>query len=279
MLGQNTEVIAQLEAQYGEIGPKTPPRCTTTRPSPRHATKVTPLPGTTGRHRTGAGQARPPSNASATGTSAGTAQTTAKAITSTPNQLQAASPTTMPPTMPQPQSVVELWFLLTGQTLLPSSLAQFVNGLSPFAGFAYNTEGLPYFSVGMGNSGVQIAKSTAGMLGGAAPARPPRPPRAWPVWAACSAVAPAAGGRRSGQRGLVGRLSVPRVPGAAAPPGGQPMRLRCRSATVSAAPEAAGTETSSAACQLAGMGGPGGAGAGPRYGFKPTVMARPPFAG
>ncbi|WP_443677727.1 PPE family protein, SVP subgroup, partial [Mycobacterium montefiorense] len=31
---------------------------------------------------------------------------------------------------------------------------------------------------------------------------------------------------------------------------------------------------------LAGMGGSQGFGAsGPRYGFKPTVMARPPFAG
>ncbi|MGD1112128.1 MAG: hypothetical protein ABR885_18055, partial [Mycobacterium sp.] len=30
---------------------------------------------------------------------------------------------------------------------------------------------------------------------------------------------------------------------------------------------------------LAGMGTGGASGAGPRYGFKPTVMARPPFAG
>ena len=44
-----------------------------------------------------------------------------------------------------------------------------LNGFQPFASFFYNTEGLPYFSVGMGNFGTQIAKSS-GWLGGAAPA-------------------------------------------------------------------------------------------------------------
>ncbi|MEB3984470.1 hypothetical protein OQ968_24795, partial [Mycobacterium sp. 663a-19] len=61
------------------------------------------------------------------------------------------------------------WYLLTGQTTAPTSLGALVNGYAPFAGLFYNTEGLPYFSVGMGNSFVQIAKS-AGLLGSAAPA-------------------------------------------------------------------------------------------------------------
>ncbi|PRI13605.1 PPE family protein, SVP subgroup, partial [Mycobacterium shigaense] len=48
----------------------------------------------------------------------------------------------------------------------------------------------------------------------------------------------------------------------------------------SAAPEAAGGAGNLlGGMPLAGMGTGGAAGAGPRYGFRPTVMARPPFAG
>ena len=50
--------------------------------------------------------------------------------------------------------------------------------------------------------------------------------------------------------------------------------------TVSAAPEAAGGPGNLlGGMPLAGMGAGGSAGTGPRYGFRPTVMARPPFAG
>ncbi|HWF69314.1 MAG TPA: hypothetical protein VG187_07060, partial [Mycobacterium sp.] len=50
--------------------------------------------------------------------------------------------------------------------------------------------------------------------------------------------------------------------------------------SVSAAPEGGGGGNLLGGMPLAGAGGGGfGSGAGPRYGFKPTVMARPPFAG
>ena len=49
---------------------------------------------------------------------------------------------------------------------------------------------------------------------------------------------------------------------------------------ISAAPEAAGgTGNVLGGMPLAGMGAGGHGGTGPRYGFRPTVMARPPFAG
>ncbi|MBI2693689.1 PE/PPE C-terminal domain-containing protein, partial [Mycobacterium nebraskense] len=49
---------------------------------------------------------------------------------------------------------------------------------------------------------------------------------------------------------------------------------------ISAAPEAAGGPGNLlGGMPLAGMGTGTHAGAGPRYGFRPTVMARPPFAG
>ena len=70
---------------------------------------------------------------------------------------------------------------------MPTNLSALVTNYSPYAALFYNTEGLPYFSVGMGNFGVQIAKS-AGMLGGALPAAvPPQHSAAWvasePRWA------------------------------------------------------------------------------------------------
>ena len=84
-------------------------------------------------------------------------------------------------------------------------------GYANYASFFYNTEGLPYFSVGMGNFGTQIAKS-AGALGGAGPAA-----------AAIPKAMPALGGALGGgahtarvgvsgslgSAGSVGKLSVP----------------------------------------------------------------------
>ena len=92
--------------------------------------------------------------ANATGSStAGNAQSTlSQVVTSTPNTLQAAAQPAATTSGPPTSTYGPLWYLLTGQTLLPTSLGQFLNGYSPFAGFFYNTEGLPYFSVGMGNS-------------------------------------------------------------------------------------------------------------------------------
>ena len=121
-------------------------------------------------------------------------------------------------------ALTEIWFLLTGQTILPTNLGTLVNGYAPFASFFYNTEGLPYFSVGMGNFGTQIAKS-AGWLGGAAPA------------AAAAAVPKGIGGLGAAAGGAGGQvaaglghgahvagLSVPNSwPGATLPSAAKPM--------------------------------------------------------
>ena len=97
---------------------------------------------------------------------------------------------------------------------------------SPFASFFYNTEGLPYFSVGMGNFGVQIAKS-AGLLGGAAPAAAAAAPKAADVRAGRhAAVAPAARWRPVWATGpTIGHLAVPSSwPGAYGGADGAPVR-------------------------------------------------------
>ena len=169
--------------------------------------------------------------------------------------------------------------MLTGQTILPTSFASFVNGLSPFAGFAYNTEGLPYFSVGMGNSGVQIAKST-GQLGGAVASAAAAAPKGLSglggMLGGGAAPAVAAG---LGNAASIGKLSVPAV-WSARRPAISTTPQPSRSAPSARSPKPCRTGNLLGGMPLAGMGSQGGAsGAGPRYGFKPTVMARPPFAG
>jgi PPE-repeat protein len=281
VLGQNTGVIAQLEAQYGEMWAQDATAMYTYAGHSAAATKVTPFTAAPQVADPTAAAKQAASNASATGTAAGTAQSTLKqAVTSTPNQIQnLASPTTnatAAATKFNPFS--ELWFLLTGQTLAPSNLGQLLNGYSPYAGFLYNTEGLPYFSVGMGNFGVQMAKS-AGMLGGAAPAV------AKAATGGLGGLGAALGGGGGqvaaglGSGAHVAGLSVPQAwPGAVAPSLAKPMSAVPVSEVITAPESGAGNLVGGV--PAAGMGGPvRGAGAGPRYGFKPTVMARPMSAG
>jgi PPE-repeat protein len=282
VLGQNTGVIAQLEAQYGEMWAQDATAMYTYAGQSAAATKVTPF--------TAAPQVADPtatakqaaSNASATGTSAGTAQSTLqKAVTSTPNQIQnLASPTTnATKAAATTNPFSELWFLLTGQTLAPSNIGQLLNGYSPYAGVLYNTEGLPYFSVGMGNFGVQMAKS-AGMLGGAA-----APAVAKAATGGLGGLGAALGGGGGqvaaglGSGAHVAGLSVPQAwPGAIAPSVAKPISAVPVSEVITAPESGAGNLVGGV--PAAGMGGPvRGAGAGPRYGFKPTVMARPLSAG
>jgi PPE-repeat protein len=176
--------------------------------------------------------------------------------------------------------VTELWFLLTGQTTLASNFGAFVNGYAPYASFFYNTEGLPYFSVGMGNFGVQISKS-AGWLTTAAPAAAAAVPKGLPglgglLGGGAGAAAHATGAL--GNAGSIGKLSVPVSWSGAAPAGAAAHAVPVSS--ISAAPEAAGGPGNLlGGMPLAGAGAGGSSGAGPRYGFRPTVMARPPLGG
>ncbi|WP_171975084.1 PE/PPE C-terminal domain-containing protein, partial [Mycobacterium colombiense] len=82
-----------------------------------------------------------------------------------------------------------------------------------------------------------------------------------------------------GAASVGGKLSVPvawsGTPGAA-PALGHAVPV----SSVSAAPEAAGAPGNLlGGMPLAGTGAAGHGAAGPKYGFRPTVMARPPFAG
>jgi PPE-repeat protein len=282
VLGQNTGIIAQLEAQYGEMWAQDATAMYTYAGQSATATKVTPYTAAPTVADPSASAKQAASTASATGTSAGTAQQTLQqAVTSTPSQLQSLANPAAAPTGPPTPTYNELWYLLTGQTAAPTSLGALLNGYAPYAGFFYNTEGLPYFSTGMANSFVQVSKA-AGILGGAAPAAAKAATGAAQGLGGLGAALGGGGGQVAaglGHGAHVAGLSVPQSwPGATAPTVAKPISAVPVSEVITAPESGAGNLVGGV--PAAGMGGPvRGAGAGPRYGFKPTVMARPLSAG
>ncbi len=288
VFGQYTPLIAQLEAQYGQMWAQDAAAMYGYAGQSASATQVTPFATPAATTNPGGTATQAAAVSQATGTSAATSsQSILQQLTSSmPSSLQSlASPAaTSAATTTTP--LQDLYSLIFGTTVLPTNLSALVTNYSPYASLFYNTEGLPYFSVGMGNFGVQIAKS-AGMLGGAAPAAAAPPALgglgglggalggggAAGAGAGAHAVSAITGGAES-----VGKLAVPAswVGGAAqaAPHGVQLV------SSVSAAPEAAaGSGNLMGGMPLAGTRAGFGNGLGPRYGFKPTVMPRPPSAG
>ncbi len=280
VLGQNTPAITQLEALYGQMWAQDASAMYSYAGQSATATKVTPFSASPqiASPSAQATQGAAVTSATTNSTASNTASALSKVVTSTPTTLQAAAaPAASGPPTP---TYSEIWYLLTGQTAFPTSLGALTNGYSPFASLFYNTEGLPYFSVGMGNFGVQMAK-TLGMIGGAAPAAAKALPGLGGLGGllggGAGAVHPAAA--IGGAASIGGKLSVP-----VAWTGGPAIPAMTHSAipvsAISAAPEGAGGPGNLlGGMPLAGIGSGTHAGAGPRYGFRPTVMARPPFAG
>src|SRR5277367_3591984 len=169
VFGQYTALIAQLEAQYGQMWAQDAAAMYSYAGQSASAAQVTPFATPAATSNPGGTAAQSAAVSSATGTSAATSsQTILQELTSSmPTSLQSlASPTSAATTTTPFQN---LYSFLFGTTVLATNLSALVTSYSPYAALFYNTEGLPYFSVGMGNFGTQIAKST-GMLGGALPA-------------------------------------------------------------------------------------------------------------
>lgn len=275
VLGQNSAAIAANEAQYGQMWAQDATAMYGYAGQSAVATKLAPF--------TAAPQVASPTAQAQQATavtsgagSAGTAQSTlTQLITGLPNQLQSlASPLSSVQSNPL---LTEIWFLLSGQSTLPNNLGTLVTGYNSYSALWYNTEGLPYFSVGMANFGVQIAKTT-GALGGAAPD------------AAAAAVPKGLGGLGGmlsggggptsaglGNAASIGRLSVPPSWAGAGPATGHSGPLVVEN-LAPASPDAGGSGNLLGGLPLTGP-GLGQAGASPKYGLRPTVMTRPPFAG
>jgi PPE-repeat protein len=283
VLGQNNGIIAQLEAQYQEFWAQNAAAMYSYAGQSAAAAKVTP-------YQNAPAVANP---AAATVTNATTSaasiqQTLQSFLTQIQNSLSLLSKAGTPTgtanlvnafTSGNPL-LTEVWFLISGQTVLPNNIGTLLGGYSNYASFFYNTEGLPYFSVGMGNFGTQISK-TAGWLGGAAAPAAAALPKGLPglggmLGGGAGAAAHATGAL--GSAGSIGKLSVPVSWSGAAPAAAVAHAVPVSS--ISAAPEAAGGPGNLlGGMPLAGAGAGGSSGAGPRYGFRPTVMARPPLGG
>jgi PPE-repeat protein len=286
VFGQYTSLIAQLEAQYGQMWAQDAAAMYAYAGQSAAAAKVTPFatPAATTNPGGTASQAAAVSQATGTSAASSSQQVLSQLTSSMPNSLQSlASPAASPAATLTP--LQSLYSFIFGTSVLPTNLSALVTNYSPYASLFYNTEGLPYFSVGMGNFGVQIAKS-AGMLGGAAPAA------AAPAIHGLSGLGGGLGGGAAagagaaahsvsaitGGAGSVGKLAVP-ASWVGAAPAAAPQGVQLVS-SVSAAPEAAGGGGNLVGgMPLAGAGRGFGGGLGPRYGFKPTIMPRPPSAG
>lgn len=171
-------------------------------------------------------------------------------------------------------SLTWLWETLFGTSTFPGSLQALLAAYAPCATVLYNTEGLPYFSIGMANNFVQSAK-TLGLVGGTASTAAGEAAKGLgALGTTLGSSEPIAAGL--GNAASVGKLSVPPVwsgPLSGIHPGTAPLPV----STITAAPE---TRTGNllGGMPLAGLSADT-AGSGPRYGFRPTVMARPPSAG
>lgn len=283
VFGQYTPLIAQLEAQYSQMWAQDAAAMYSYAGQSAAAAKVTPFASPAATTASGT-SAQAAAVAQATGTSAAdsTQDVLQQLLSLLPSNIQALfTPTGFQNAFGSPASLEStLYGFFFGSSVLPTNLQALVNAYSPYAGFFYNTEGLPYFSIGMGNNFVQMAK-TLGLLN--APAAAAAAPAAAGGLGGLGgmlgggAAAPSGVAASVGGAGAVGKLAVPPswIGGAPLAAPHAPLAV----SSVSAAPES-GSGNLLGGMPLAGAGaGALGGGAGPRYGFKPTVMARPPFAG
>jgi PPE-repeat protein len=283
VLGQNTGAIAQLEALYAAFWAQDAATMYRYAGSSAAASTVTPFTAAPPVASPAASTSQAAAVTAATGTSVASIQ---QQINSTISQIVAqleslAAPITAPfrteysylSSSSGPLSW--LWQILFGSPSFPgTSLSQFMSAYSPYAGIFYNTEGLPYFGIGMGNSMVQTAK-TLGAIGAAAPAAAAAVPKGLPALGGLLGGGAPPVAAHLGTATSIGKLSVP-----AAWSGPVPAPSHATAIPVSNVREApdAGAGNLLGGMPLAGA-GTGGGGSGPRYGFRPTVMARPPAAG
>ena len=169
-----------------------------------------------------------------------------------------------------------LWQILFGSASAPNNMFTLLTDYSPYASFIYYTEGLPNFSIGIANFLTQTAK-TLGAIGPAAAAA--AVPKGLPSLGGLlggGAAAHVTGAL--GSASSVGRLSVPAAWNTALPGATHAGPSAIPVSNIREAPDT-GTGNLLGGMPLAGAGRGAAAGSGPRYGFRPTVMARPPLGG
>jgi PPE-repeat protein len=291
VLGQNTPAIAQLQAQYGEMWAQDAAAMYGYAGQAAAATKMAPFnPPAVDTNPAGqAVQAAAVTQAASSATGA-SAQSMLSQLQSGLNGLLGglASPTGTVGlasgganflSFPSNSLIGSLLTGLGGSSDI--NPAWFIGVFRNFAGPAYNILGLPYFSTGMANTLLSLQKGLA-------------PAAAKAAEGAAGAAAGAAGGAGGlggvggllgggpvsaglGSAGAVGKLAVPPswIGGAPLEAPHAPLPVT----SIAAAPDGGGAGNLLGGMPLAGAGGGIGGGSAPKYGFRPTIMARPPFAG
>lgn len=264
VLGQNTPLIVQLEAQYAEMWAQDASAMYGYAGQTVPVTQVTPFTRPT-ETTNPAGQAmQAASVAQAAGTSAGAQSTQSQLLSSVPSTLQALSSPAAANTAPPP-----ITDMLEQNPLF--------NMWAEYASPTQNTLAMLYRATGMSTHFLSLSK-------GLAPAA-----KAVGEGAKAAAALPAVGASLRGMTGgavsaslasaaPVGGLSVPPTWAGAAGPAVTSGVSQIPISRFITTPETSGPGNLLGGMPLAGAGG-GSTGAGPRYGIRPTVMARPPFAG
>ncbi|KZS80284.1 hypothetical protein B4U45_27785 [Mycobacterium persicum] len=264
--GQYGAAIAALEAQYAEMWAQDSRAMYSYAGSSASAAQLTPY--TPPPHITSPAAAATQSAAvtQAVATSAGAAQNTlAGLISELPSMLLGLA------------SPVSSVLTAGGLTSNPGWLQWLIDWYMPISQLLYNTVGLPYFAIGIGNSlitswralgwiGPQAADAAAGAASAAATAAP----------AALGGAGPVTAGL--GNASALGKLSVPPTWSANPGPGPAVADAAPLASDIVNPPEAGAPGSLLGGLPLAGPGA-AAAGAGPKYGFRVTVMSRPPFAG
>ncbi|HET9875650.1 MAG TPA: PPE family protein [Mycobacterium sp.] len=265
VLGQNTPLITQLEAQYGEMWAQDAAAMYGYAAHTAPAAEVTPFtePVQTTNPAGQAMQAAAVTRAAGTSAGTGAQSMQTQLLSSMPSALQnLASPGSLSKSLSSVSDVLKddpavgLW--------------------SEYASPIQNTLAMLYRSTGMSTHFLSLSKAVAPVAKAAGDG------------AKAAAALPAIGGSLGGGGGAisaglgtaapVGGLSVPSswasAAGPAAAPGAAPLAISRLITT----PETSGPGNVLGGMPLAGA-DTGRMGTGPRYGFRPTVMARPPFAG
>lgn len=269
ILGQNTPLITQLEAQYAEMWAQDAAAMYGYAGQTAPVAQVTPFIRPTETTNPAGEAMQAASVAQAAGTSAGTGaeSTQSQLLSSVPPTLQALSSPTAGNTAPVPitdmleqNPAFDMW--------------------AEYAAPAQNTLAMVYRVTGMSTHFLSLSKAVA-------PAVKAASDGAGAAAAALPAVGPAVGSLSSGAGAIsaglgsaapVGGLSVPASWASAAGPAAASGASSIPISRFITTPDTSGPGNLLGGMPLAGAGA-GSTGAGPRYGIRPTVMARPPFAG
>ncbi|KZS75597.1 hypothetical protein A4G29_17975 [Mycobacterium kansasii] len=256
VVGQNTAAIAATETQYGQMWAQDAAAMYAYAAASATASAVTPF-------------VSPPQT-----TSPAASATQAAAVTSAVATAAGATQSTLSSLLSELPGVLEGLAspLASAVSATAGPIERFLEWWAPFANFLYDTAGLPFFGAGIASFFASTAK-TMGLIGPAAAA-----PEA--AAAAAGAAGLVGGGPVSAslaQASTIGKLSVPPT-WAGASPVATPTSTSMFVNDVIEPADVGSSGNVVGGMPIAGS-SRGSAGAGPRYGFRPTVVTRPPSAG